>query len=74
MESFKPPVGIKYVLVCADNDVNFTGQKAAYKLANKIVLKEGIRAEVEVPELPGDWLDVLNDPDRFSGRFNSSAA
>ena len=57
MEAFDPPPDIKCVVIIADNDRNYAGQKSAYVLANKLVKKK-IDAIVHVPDIPGqDWLD-----------------
>ena len=53
LESFIPPEGVKGVIVFGDNDENFTGQKAAYKLANSLFIK-GYCVRVNIPE-KGDW-------------------
>lgn len=59
LENFDPPEGIKKIIVMADNDSNFVGQKAAYKLANRLY-KQDLIVEVWVPEEAGtDWNDVL---------------
>lgn len=57
--TFEPPEGVKEVTVYGDNDQNFTGQRAAYVLANRLALK-GITTHVRIPDEPGqDWADVL---------------
>jgi putative DNA primase/helicase len=59
MEAFEPPQAVKKLIIFADNDKNFAGQKAAYALANKVSIKRDIEVAVYVPEKPGDdWLDV----------------
>lgn len=59
MVAFEPPAGIKTVIIFSDNDKNYAGQKAAYTLANKLVLKN-FTVDVQVPETPGnDFLDEL---------------
>jgi putative DNA primase/helicase len=58
VESFIPPEEVVRVVIFADNDENFTGQAAAYKLANRLVMS-GIEAEVRLPSVAGDWADVL---------------
>jgi putative DNA primase/helicase len=57
MESFKPPEGIKKIIIYGDCDGNYTGQKSAYTLANRLV-RDGYIVDVELPEVEGDWLDV----------------
>lgn len=60
METFEPPKGIDTVIICADNDKNFAGQKSAYILANKLFNK-GFNVSVMIPQFPGtDFLDELN--------------
>ena len=62
MESFEPPAGIKRIHVFGDNDRNFTGQKAAFTLAHRLVRDLKIEVAASVPPEPGtDWLDVLNE-------------
>lgn len=59
MEQFIPPQGVRGISICADNDANFTGQKSAYALANRLVMS-GYRARVLVPQTEGqDFADVL---------------
>lgn len=61
METFKAPAGVERITIFADNDETYTGQKAAYALANKLVVNTGIRVDVMVPEEPGmDFLDQIN--------------
>ncbi len=49
---------VQEVLIIGDNDANFTGQAAAYKLANRLSIK-GIYVEVEIPKEDGtDWADI----------------
>lgn len=61
MEGFVPPAEVKEVMVFSDNDANFAGQKAAYTLANRLVLRDKIGATVLVPDKRGyDWLDQFN--------------
>jgi len=60
MEQFEPPAGITKVRVFADNDANYAGQKAAYSLANRLIVVKKIDAEVFVPVACGDdFLDQL---------------
>jgi putative DNA primase/helicase len=58
MQSFIPPEGVTGVMIYADNDSNFTGQKAAYTLANRLSLA-GYMVGVFVPTQTGDFADVL---------------
>lgn len=62
IESFALPSTnrVKRVVVFADNDENFAGQKAAYVLANKLVVRAKVEVSVQVPPVAGsDWADVL---------------
>jgi putative DNA primase/helicase len=62
LADFDPPPGIKTLLIFSDNDINFTGQCAAYTLGKKIMVKPtyNIDVNVIVPPTPGDdFLDVL---------------
>lgn len=57
MEQWRPPAGVK-VIVFADNDLNFAGQKAANNLAFRLT-SEGVQVAIQTPERPGDdWNDV----------------
>ena len=57
LEKFEPPEECEHLVIFADNDKSFTGQKAAYALANRLAIK-GIDAEVRVTDTPGqDWAD-----------------
>ena len=61
MEKFQVPAGVKKLTIYADNDNNFTGQKAAYTLAHRLALQD-IDVLVCVPSIAGmDWLDVLGE-------------
>jgi putative DNA primase/helicase len=60
LEQFNPPVGTTHVTIFGDNDSNkhFTGQKAAYLLANRLARDFEVR--VEIPDKGGtDWNDYL---------------
>ena len=60
MEGFVPPKGVRELIICGDNDRNFTGQKSAYLLANRLAVKNNFPIEVRIPQTVGfDWLDVL---------------
>ncbi len=59
LKGFEPPKNIKEVHVFGDNDKNFTGQKAAYALANRLALKD-ITVQVFIPGTEGmDFLDEI---------------
>ena len=59
VRTFEPPEGVTEVTVYGDNDRKFTGQSAAYDLANRLSVI-GIKAHVRIPDVPGqDWADVL---------------
>ena len=58
MESFIPPKGIRKIYIFGDNDKSFAGQKSAYVLANRLVLKK-YEVEVIIPNEVGDFLDGL---------------
>jgi putative DNA primase/helicase len=60
IEAFTPPAGVSTLVIFADNDRNFAGQKAAYALANRLANAGAVSVEVNVPNIIGDWLDVLN--------------
>lgn len=62
MEKFQPPEGVKRLVIFADNDESFHGQKSAYNLAFSLNRSHDIDIEVMVPKRVGDdWLDVLNN-------------
>lgn len=52
---------VKRVIVYADHDRNFSGQKAAFELANRLKVKDKFEGEVVVQICPmvGDYLDGL---------------
>lgn len=58
IETFEPPAGVKRITICADNDATFTGQKAAYTAAYRLV-QQGFQVDVRVPLDDGDWLDQI---------------
>ncbi len=66
LQLFRPPEGIYVLHIYGDNDLNFVGQKAAYRLAYDLHKihetngKHGLAIEVHIPPVAGtDWLDVL---------------
>lgn len=57
MQKFTPPAGITTLIIFGDNDHSFTGQTAAYALANK--LHQKLNVMVKIPPKDGqDWCDV----------------
>jgi putative DNA primase/helicase len=56
MAKWSPPAGVEKVIIYGDNDRNFAGQAAAYKLANRLSGK--VEVEVMLPDQVGDWNDV----------------
>ena len=59
MECYEWPSSAKRLMIYADNDENYRGQKAAYTLGNRAAGK-GLDVDVVVPPVPGtDYLDVL---------------
>jgi putative DNA primase/helicase len=62
LESFEAPKEVSELIIFADNDSNYAGQKAAYTLANRVSIERKIPVKVYVPNGVGfDWLDVLNE-------------
>ena len=59
MKAWVPPSGVRHVIIAGDNDVSYTGQAAAYALANKLVVQHKIeKVEVWIPRKVGtDWND-----------------
>ena len=59
VETFTPPAITKRVVIFGDNDINYVGQSAAYRLACSLV-RAGIDAEVRIYHEAGkDWADGL---------------
>ena len=64
--SFKPPRSVERIIIYGDNDLNFTGQKVAYTLGNRLV-REGRQVEVLISPQPGrDWADIPLEKVRVS--------
>lgn len=63
LENWEPPVDISNVTIFGDNDMNFTGQAAAFKLARRLsVTRARLGVRVCIPTKPGtDWNDVLRN-------------
>lgn len=58
LAKWQPPAGCKSVVVFGDNDRSFTGQAAAFTLANRLAVK-GFEVSVQIPEQQGtDWADA----------------
>lgn len=66
MERFIVPDEVRTVSIFADNDKTYTGQRAAYSLANRLVVRNGINADVFIPRAAGD--DFLDELIRSRGR------
>lgn len=58
MEKVIIPEFVKEVIICADRDLNYTGQSAAYNLAKRLTTA-GLKVEVRLPDIEGDWNDIL---------------
>lgn len=57
MRDWAVPKGVKHVIIFGDNDANYTGQSAAFALANRLALS-GLTTEIFIPEKTGtDWAD-----------------
>ena len=78
LTKFSPPPGVHTLFIFGDSDASFTGQAAAYTLANRLKCrpKENLTIHVVIPEKIGyDMLDVLNETapyfkqvvDKFTG-------
>lgn len=60
MEGFQIPDGVEELVIFADNDLSYAGQRAAFARANRAVVIDKLAARVEVPPAAGlDWNDVL---------------
>lgn len=61
LEKFEPPQGVKRVSIFGDNDTNYTGQKAAFALANRLE-RMGYQTSVVIPNETGtDFADRLKE-------------
>lgn len=59
LRKWTPPDDVREVIIFADNDANYTGQSAAFALANTLSVK-GLSVRIEIPDVVGeDWNDVL---------------
>lgn len=59
LEAFEPPDWVFKVNIYTDNDSNYTGEKAAYVLANRLCIKNQLAVDVYHPKMK-DFLDDLN--------------
>lgn len=57
LEQWEPPE-VGEVIIFGDRDNSYTGQKAAYVLANRLAIK-GVNVNVEIPISTGDWADQV---------------
>jgi putative DNA primase/helicase len=58
LKKWRPPDGVRKVIIFGDNDENYTGQEAAYSLARPLLAQQ-FEVEVKLPSIPGwDWNDV----------------
>lgn len=65
LEAFRPPEGVRRLLVFGDHDPNFVGMAAAYRLAKMVHGKKDVTAVVRIPANEGDdWNDELTRQDR----------
>ena len=85
MVSWRPPAGVRRVLVIGDNDRSFAGQAAAYKLAYDLrtftppgstePLGDGIEVHIPGHDTMGrDWADVVTMDDADDDVFQERAA
>jgi putative DNA primase/helicase len=59
MQNFRLPQGVTNLEIWADNDLSFTGQLAAYRLAQRLRRDSKLWVSVLIPEETGkDWADL----------------
>ncbi|GEP60933.1 toprim domain-containing protein [Reyranella soli] len=58
IETFEPPPGLQRLHIFGDNDSNFTGQCATFRLAKRLASTLKILVNIP-PEADTDWNDVL---------------
>jgi putative DNA primase/helicase len=57
LAKWNPPPGVRMIHIFSDNDANFVGQEASYKLAKRLSA-EGLEVKVHIPDGIGDdWAD-----------------
>ena len=62
LESLFVPAAVREVFIFGDNDENFTGQRAAYTLGNRLVLQERRKASVLIASRIGqDFADLRKE-------------
>ena len=59
LKAWKPPEGIKKIVIFGDSDPNYAGQMAAYSLANRLYNADLI-IDLQFPDIGKDWNDFLN--------------
>lgn len=60
LAAWSPPEGVREVVVFADNDENFAGQRAAHQLRERLGSKFSVK--IELPTTAGsDWNDELRE-------------
>ena len=57
LQKWRPPDGVKKVVISLDNDRNFAGFAAGYTLAHRIC--DSVEVEVQFPPLGMDYNDLL---------------
>jgi putative DNA primase/helicase len=62
LEQLAVPENVKTVMVAGDDDLNFTGQKAAFTLANRLAVHDKRRVTVVLPSISGaDFNDEIRE-------------
>lgn len=61
MEKFEPPAECKELVIYADRDWKYGGERAAFTLAHRLACKDGpVKVSVELPSVrPSDFNDLL---------------
>ncbi len=60
LETFEPPNGLQRLHIFGDNDSSFTGQRAAYVLAQRLARTMDVLVNIP-PDPDTDWNDVLTE-------------